>query len=133
MSFVWIDESVVMAIHDQQLLAHGGVSGMRDAGLLESALARPLNQAYYGSSSIAECAAAYGYGIVKNHPFVDGNKRTAFVCVELFLVLNGYALTANDAECVDVMLALAASELNETMFATWIHTHIINKLDETSS
>lgn len=121
--WVWIEESVVLAIHDEQIAEHGGGTGLRDLGLLQSALARPQNLAAYGDPDAAALAAAYGYGIVRNHPFVDGNKRTAFVAVELFLALNGYDLTANDAECVLVMLDLAAGELEEDAFVAWVREH----------
>ena len=101
MDFIWIETSVVRAIHDAQLAEHGGLAGVRDEGLLESALARPQNLLAYGMPDVADCAAAYGFGIARNHPFSDGNKRTAFVCTELFLALNGYGLTANDRSFVN--------------------------------
>jgi death-on-curing protein len=118
--WTWLQHSVVLAVHDEQLSAHGGGAGLRDEGLLESALARPKNLAAYGKPDAADLAAAYGFGLAKNHPFVDGNKRTAFVAVELFLALNGFELEADDAECVVTMLAVAAGELGETGFADWI-------------
>lgn len=124
MNFNWIDEAVVWAIHEAQLAEHGGSAGVRDAGLLHSALARPQNLAAYGSPDIADCAAAYGFGIARNHPFIDGNKRTAFVCAELFIELNGATLSANDADCVTTMLALAAGEIEEAAFAAWLRTNI---------
>ena len=127
MSFVWIEESVVWAVHEAQLAEHGGSVGVRDAGLLTSALARPLNLVAYGQPDVADCAAAYGFGIARNHPFIDGNKRTAFVCTELFLELNGYTLTANDVACVMTMLALAAGELDETGFADWLTKNITSR------
>lgn len=120
---VWIEESVVWAVHEAQLAEHGGSAGVRDAGLLASALARPLNLAAYGEPDVAALAAAYGYGIARNHPFIDGNKRAAFVCTELFLLLNGASLTADDAQCVATMLALAAGELGEAEFTGWLRTH----------
>jgi death-on-curing protein len=122
--WVWIDPSVILAVHDEQLAEHGGASGVRDAGLLESALARPLQLASYGEPDLADLAAAYGFGLARNHPFIDGNKRTAFVAVELFLALNGQSLIADDANCVLTMLALAAGELSEAGFATWIRKHL---------
>lgn len=121
--WVWIEESVVWAVHEAQLAEHGGSTGVRDSGLLQSALARPLNLVAYGEADASTLAAAYGFGIARNHPFIDGNKRTAFVCVELFLALNGYVLTASDTDCVSAMLALAAGELPEADFAAWIKTH----------
>jgi death-on-curing protein len=122
-SFVWIEEAVVWAVHEAQLAEHGGSAGVRDAGLLRSALARPQHLAAYGEPDIAACAAAYGYGIARNPPFIDGNKRTAFVCAELFIELNGARLIADDADCVRTMLALAAGELEEAQFAAWIRAH----------
>ena len=97
--------------------------GTRDEGLLESALARPMQLAAYGTPDVAALAAAYGYGLAKNHPFIDGNKRTAFVAVELFLALNGSQLTASDTDCVMTMLAVAASDIDENAFADWIRHH----------
>jgi death on curing protein len=121
--WVWIDTSVIHAVHDEQLQEHGGSSGLRDAGLLESALARPQQLAAYGQPDAAALAAAYGFGLAKNHPFIDGNKRTAFVAVELFLALNGFNFNARDAECVMAMLQLAASECTEEQFAGWVRQH----------
>ena len=127
MSFVWIEQAIVWAVHEAQLAEHGGAAGVRDAGLLESALARPLNLVGYGDPDAADCAAAYGFGIARNHPFIDGNKRTAFVCAELFLELNGHMLTAGDAECVAAMLAVAAGEVDEAVFAAWLRKHMAKK------
>ena len=122
--WTWIEESVVWAMHEAQLAEHGGSAGVRDPGLLASALARPLNLAAYdGEADAALLAAAYGFGIARNHPFIDGNKRTAFVCTELFLALNGYQLQAEDAACVSTMLALAAGDLPESEFAAWLRTN----------
>ena len=120
MRFVWIDAAVVHAIHEEQLVAHGGSAGLRDQGLLESALARAQNLASHGKPDIAACAAAYGYGLSRNHPFIDGNKRTAFVAVELFLFLNAYVLEAGDADCVLTMLRVAEGSISEEDFAAWI-------------
>jgi len=119
-AWVWIDPVVLQAVHDEQLAEHGGAAGMRDKGLFESALARPQHSAAYGQPDAADLAAAYGFGIARNHPFVDGNKRTAFVAVELFLDLNGFELEAADADCVLTMLAVAAGTLEEAAFAKWI-------------
>jgi death-on-curing protein len=121
--WTWIEESVVWAVHEAQLAEHGGLAGVRDAGLLASALARPINLAAYGDADTAALAAAYAFGIARNHPFIDGNKRTAFVCAELFLALNGVALLAEDATCVGTMLALASGELPETEFAAWLRSY----------
>ena len=127
MTWVWLDRQVVLAVHDEQLAEHGGATGIRDIGLLESALARPLNLVAYGEPDVAALAAAYGVGIASNHPFVDGNKRTAFVAVELFLALNGHALQADDVACVLAMLAVAAGDLDETAFATWIRASVTRR------
>ncbi|MBE0613232.1 MAG: type II toxin-antitoxin system death-on-curing family toxin [Burkholderiales bacterium] len=120
MRFVWIDAAVIHAIHEEQLAEHGGSAGVRDEGLLESALARAQNLSAYGEPDAAACAAAYGYGVSRNHPFIDGNKRTAFVAAELFLFLNGYLLEAADADCVLTMLRLAEGSIGEEGFAAWI-------------
>jgi death-on-curing protein len=117
---VWIDLDVVLAIHDEQLAEHGGQPGVRDAGLLESALGRPRNQHAYGEPSITRLAASYAFGISRNHPFLDGNKRTSLVVAELFLELNGYELIAGDTQCVAAFLQLAAGELSEDQLAEWI-------------
>ena len=122
--WVWIDPIVIEAIHDAQLAEHGGLAGVRDAGMLASALARPTNVALYGDPDVAALAAAYGYGISRNHAFIDGNKRTGFVAAELFCALNGYELIANDAECVLTMLAVAAGEITEEAFADWLRAHL---------
>lgn len=122
--WVWIDLSVIHAVHDGQLGEHGGSAGLRDAGLLESALARLPQLAAYGEPDAASLAAAYGFGLAKNQPFIDGNKRTAFVAVELFLALNGWSLIATDADCVMEMLRLAGGESSEAQFAHWVRTNI---------
>lgn len=123
----WIDRSVLIAVHEMQLAEHGGGAGMRDATLLDSALARPLNLAAYGDPDAFALAAAYGYGIARNHAFIDGNKRTAFVAAELFLRLNGWALLIDDANCVLTMLAVATGDINEEEFAAWIRTHAVKR------
>ncbi len=123
--WVWIEPSVMLAVHEEQLAEHGGAAGARDTGLLESALAKPLHLVTYGEPDVADLAAAYGFGLARNHPFIDGNKRTAFVAVELFLALNGQALVADDANCVLTMLALAAGELSEAGFASWVRKHCV--------
>lgn len=125
--WLWIDEAVVYAVHEAQLAEHGGPAGTRDTGLLASALARPRQLSVYGTPDHADLAAAYGFGISCNRPFVDGNKRTAFVCAELFLRLNGYALTANDVDCVTQILALASGELTENELAQWIRDNSIQQ------
>lgn len=121
--WVWLQRDVIIAIHEAQLAEHGGGTGLRDAGLLESALARPENLAAYASPDAAELAAAHGYGISRNHAFIDGNKRTGYVAAELFLELNGFSLAADDAACVLTMLAVAAGDITEAEFAAWIRDH----------
>lgn len=120
MSWVWLNRAVLLAAHNEQLAEHGGAAGIRDENLFDSALTRPVNLAAYGEPDAAALAAAYGVGLAKNHPFVDGNKRTAYVAMETFLLLNGFALDASDAECLLTMLAVASGILDETGFADWI-------------
>lgn len=120
----WLLRRVVLASHAQQLAEHGGAAGIRDEGLFDSALARPLNLAAYGDPDVADLAASYAFGLVRNHPFVDGNKRTGLIALELFLNLNGWNLEATDAECVSIILALASSELGERELAEWIRARI---------
>ena len=123
--WVWIERSVVIAAHNEQLAEHGGATGTRDQGLLESALARAENLVACGDPDVATLAAAYGFGIVRNHPFVDGNKRAALIATELFLALNGFELVVGDVECVITILALAAGELEEVEFAGWLREHLV--------
>ncbi|MBL8351047.1 MAG: type II toxin-antitoxin system death-on-curing family toxin [Burkholderiaceae bacterium] len=123
-TWVWIDPAVILAVHDEQLAEHGGAAGVRDAGLLESALARPRNLAHHGQPDVCELAAAYAFGLAENHPFIDGNERSAFVAMELFMMLNGWRLTAGDADCVMVMLNLAAVEVDEAGLAQWLRDHV---------
>ena len=124
MSWIWVSLEVALAAHLEQLAEHGGGEGVRDAGMLESAMARPQNLVAYGNPGAAELAASYAFGIARNHPFVDGNKRTAAVVSETFLVLNGHGLTATDAELVVTFLALAAGELSEGELADWFRDHL---------
>ena len=127
-NWTWPLESVVLAIHDAQLAEHGGISGIRDEGLLASALARPRNVEAYGEGvDAASLAAAYAFGISRNHPFLDGNNRTAFVVMELFLTLNGWRLDADDATCVSVMLEVAAGKCSEEKLAEWLREHIAHE------
>ncbi len=120
----WIDPGVTHAVHDMQLAEHGGGAGVRDVGLLASALARPLQLDAYGEPDVAALAASYGYGLSRNHPFIDGNQRTAFVAVELFLRLNGHQLEAADADCVLTMLQVAAGDITEDAFAAWLRARV---------
>ncbi len=122
--WIWIAPGAAIAAHVEQLAEHGGGEGVRDERLLESALARPQNLAAYGDPDIADLEDAYAFGIARNHPFVDGNKRTAAVVSETFLVLNGQNLTASDAELVVAFLALAAGELSEAEMADWFRGHL---------
>ncbi len=123
-AWVWLDPAVLDAVHAEQLAEHGGLAGVRDPNGLASALARPQQLAAYGQPDVADLAAAYGYGLARNHPFIDGNKRTAFVAVELFLMLNGHELTASDTACVLTMLSVATGEMAESAFADWVRAHI---------
>lgn len=120
----WVDRQALLLLHGESLAEHGGAAGMRDAGLLESALARARNLAVHGEPDVADLAAAYGSGLSQNHPFVDGNKCAAFLSVGLFLALNGYRLIATQAEATVVMLALAGGELDEAEFAAWLREHL---------
>lgn len=119
----WVDRRVVLAIHDEQIAEHGGQAGIRDSGLLDSALARPVNASAYGAADVPALAAAYAFGIARNHPFLDGNKRTALVVSELFLDLNGWRLEADDVACVLTFVALAAGDLDESGLVAWFRTH----------
>ncbi|MEW6118646.1 MAG: type II toxin-antitoxin system death-on-curing family toxin [Pseudomonadota bacterium] len=120
----WLDRAVLIAAHDEQLAEHGGAAGFRDEGLFDSALARPLNLAAYESPDACALAASYAVALAKNHPFIDGNKRTAFIAMEVFLLLNGFDLDANDAECVLAMLNIAAGEWDEATLAAWLRERI---------
>jgi death-on-curing protein len=119
----WVRRQALELLHDESIAEHGGAPGLRDEGLFESALARPQNLAVYGEPDFADLAAAYGVGLAKNHPFVDGNKRTAFLAVGLFLALNGRRLVATQAEATLTMLAVAAGSMDEATFAAWLRTH----------
>ena len=120
----WVSRQVLLLLHDEGLVEHGGAPGLRDEGLFDSALARPLNLAAYGDPDVASLAAAYGVGLAKNHPFVDGNKRVAFLAVGLFLGANGYRLTASQVDATLTVLAVAAGELSDEAFADWIRSHM---------
>jgi death on curing protein len=120
----WVALDVALAAHREQLAEHGGADGVRDPGLLASAMARPQNLAGYGDPDIAALAAAYAFGIARNHPFIDGNKRTAAVVSETFLAFNGATLLASDAELVVAFLALASGDLTEDEVADWFRQHL---------
>jgi len=117
-------DRAVLAAHDRLLAAHGGAEGLRDAGLLESALARPRQHYAYGSPDIIELAAIYTTGIVRNHPFVDGNKRTGFATGVAFLLLNDLVFKASEEEATQAVLALAAGELDEAGYAAWLRSNV---------
>lgn len=127
---LWISLDAVLAIHDAQISEHGGIPGARDLTVIDSALARPRNLLAYGKSDAAALAAAYAYGLCRNHGFFDGNKRTAYVVAETFLDLNGYGMNASDEEVVTTMLAVAAGEMREQRLAEWFRSSIA-KLEET--
>lgn len=120
----WVAERSALALHDRQLSEHGGPEGLRDAGMLASALARPLNQWAYGEDDLCALAAAYAFGIARNHPFADGNKRTAWVVARLFMRKNGLDLRYEEREAIAIVLALAAGELSEAELADWFRTHL---------
>ena len=123
MNWRWIDKRVLLLLHDESLATHGGSPGLRDEGLLDSALARPLNRVAYAGDKppdFAELAAAYAVGLAKNHCFVDGNKRAAFLAVGLFMHLNGHKLTATQADATVAMQGVAAGSISETEFAAWL-------------
>lgn len=121
---LWLDARDALAIHDRQISEHGGIAGVRDASLLESALARPINQWHYGMDDPAALAAAYAFGIARNHPFADGNKRTAWVSARLFLALNNHALKFAPQDAIETVLALAAGELSEEELGDWFRQHL---------
>jgi len=124
MSWRFIDRRALLLLHDESLAEHGGAPGLRDVGLLDSALARPLNRVAYGEPDLAALAAAYGVGLAKNHAFVDGNKRAAFLAVGLFLALNGQRLATTQADATLTMLAVASGDMSEDAFAAWIRAHL---------
>ena len=131
MSWRWISKSALMLLHDESLATHGGGEGLRDEGLLDSALARPLNLVAYADADappdVAALAASYTVGLAKNHPFVDGNKRAAFLATGLFLYLNGYRLKASQAEATITVLLVATGDITEEPFASWLRLHAHKK------
>jgi death-on-curing protein len=120
----WIYRQVLLLLHDESLAEHGGATGLRDEGLLDSALARPVNLALYTQPDVASLAASYGVGLAKNHPFIDGNKRAAFLSVGLFLAINGYSLSTSQADATLTVLEVAAGDMDEAAFAQWIRDRI---------
>ena len=117
---VWLVPRALVVAHAESLAQFGGAAGLRDAGLLESALARPRNLLSYGEADIAALAAAHAYGLVRNHPFIDGNKRAAFLACAVFLEINGYRLIAGEADAAAQVLALADGAVDEAAFAAWL-------------
>lgn len=124
MTWRWIDPQALLLLHGESLAEHGGRAGLRDAGLLASALDRPKNLAAYGTPDIAALAAGYAKGLAQNHPFVDGNKRAAFLAMGLFLYLNSHRLQATQADATVAVIALAAGELPEEEFAQWLRERL---------
>jgi len=125
MGWRWLPDSAVIAMHDEQLAAHGGDEGVRDEGLLSSALARPKNQTCYAAPSVFELAAAYAFGIIRNHPFIDGNMRTGFLAAYAFLEMNGWELIVPETEAVAAILTLARGEMEEVGFSTWLQNQSV--------
>lgn len=124
---VWLTRELLLAVHDEQIAEHGGASGVRDMGLLESAIARPLNHAGYVEADVAELGALYALAIARNHPFVDGNKRAAFVALETFLMLNGLELVASDADATVMMLEMAAGTMSDAAFIQWVRASVVER------
>ena len=127
MGLHWLSQNVILAVHDEQIAEHGGSLGIRDLGLLASALARPRHLYTYENPTIVELAAAYAVGIIRNHPFIDGNKRTGFLAAYIFLALNGLKLSASEAEAVRVVLGLAQGKIKEKEFCIWLANNIAEK------
>ncbi|MBI1867359.1 MAG: type II toxin-antitoxin system death-on-curing family toxin [Methylocystis sp.] len=125
MSWQWLDPRVVIAIHAEQTAEHGGSAGVRDDALLSSALARARNRAAHSDASVFDLAAAYAFGIIKNHPFVDGNKRAGFLAAYVFLDLHGWELAAAEADAAQAALALAAGDIGELEFAEWLKSNSV--------
>jgi death on curing protein len=124
----WISKKGLLMLHEESLAMFGGASGLRDEGLLDSALARPLNtHAYNPDSTLADLAASYGFGLAKNHAFLDGNKRAAFLSIGVFLSINGHKLVADQVDAIQTMLAVAAGELGEKGLAAWIQKNSVAK------
>jgi death on curing protein len=124
---IWLDRRSVEAFHGEQLAEFGGLAGLRDEGALESALARPMNLAAYEEPSLFELAAAYAFGIARNHPFVDGNKRTALVASFAFLELNGVTVNAREEDAVVAFVGLAAGKLSQKELSSWLESHAVKK------
>ncbi|AEG92198.1 type II toxin-antitoxin system death-on-curing family toxin [Ramlibacter tataouinensis] len=127
MTWRWVDKRALLLLHGESLAEHGGAAGLRDEGRLEAALARPENLDAYGDPDAADLAASYGVAVAKNHPFVDGNKRAAFLSVGLFLHLNGWRLVTSQAEATMAMLAVAAGDMNDAEFAAWLRERLVRR------
>lgn len=121
----WLPREAFLAMHERQLSEHGGGEGLRDKGMLESALMRPQHKFAYGEPDLFDLAAAYAYGIARNHPFIDGNKRTALVAPRTFLLINGYQISASKEDRLQTFLALAAGELSEEELASWFRSFAV--------
>lgn len=122
---IWLDSRMAHAIHDRQLAEHGGGAGLRDEGALESAMARPLNQWAYGERDLVQLAAAYAFGLARNHPFADGNKRTAWILARLFLMANDIEIAFDKVDAINIVIALAAGELSEEELADWFRQRVV--------
>ncbi len=122
---IWLLKQAILQIHAEQLAEHGGIGGLRDDGLLDSALARAQNKFQYGEDNIAAIAAAYAYGVARNHPFLDGNKRTAYVAMEMFLLINGFDFTASDDDAIAMFLSLASGQVSEDRLGVWIGDYLL--------
>ena len=122
---IWLDSRIAYAVHDRQLAEHGGGVGVRDSGALESALARPINRRSYGEDELVQLAAAYAFGIARNHPFVDGNKRTAWIMARLFLMANTVEIAFDKVDATNTVIALAAGELSEDELADWFRQRVV--------
>ncbi len=125
-NWCWVDPAVINAVHDRQLAEHGGSEGVRDAGGIDSALARPVNLAYYGTPDAADLAAAYAYGLAKNHGFVDGNKRTAWIAARLFLANNGYRISFDPFDAIRAMEGVAGGIVKESELASWFRERLFD-------
>lgn len=121
----WLDKTIILSVHDRQIAEHGGGQGIRDEGLLESALNRPINLVSYGDPDASALAAVYAFGIARNHPFIDGNKRTAWVAARLFLMVNAIEIAFDKADATVMMQRLAAGDLTEDEVAQWFRDHIV--------
>lgn len=121
---LWLDREAVLIFHEDALREHGGATGVRDESLLDSGLSRPRNAFAYGEADLCELGGLYAAGVVKNHPFVDGNKRTGFLCAAVFLEINGLRLTASEADVVAMTLALAVGEADEHVYAAWLRDNV---------